>query len=88
MLSVKVKADVIDADAHVVENERVWDYLEPSEEKYPFFPSTGENERGCVVLSETRPYPGPFDGVYPECSRMGSGQAFPLRDCVAIEKNA
>jgi hypothetical protein len=29
-----VNPDVIDADAHVVENERVWDYLEPSEEKY------------------------------------------------------
>jgi predicted TIM-barrel fold metal-dependent hydrolase len=25
---------VIDADAHVVESERVWDYLEPSEQKY------------------------------------------------------
>jgi len=25
---------VIDADAHVVETERVWDYLEPSEKKY------------------------------------------------------
>ncbi len=29
-----VKTDVIDADAHVVETERVWDYLERSEEKY------------------------------------------------------
>ncbi len=29
-----VKADVIDADAHVVETERVWDYLEASEVKY------------------------------------------------------
>ena len=25
---------VIDADAHVLETERTWDYLEPSEEKY------------------------------------------------------
>jgi hypothetical protein len=29
-----VKADVIDADAHVVETERVWDYLEASEQRY------------------------------------------------------
>jgi predicted TIM-barrel fold metal-dependent hydrolase len=34
MSAAKVTADVIDADAHVVETERVWDYLEPSEEKY------------------------------------------------------
>ena len=33
MLKAKVKTDVIDADAHVVENERVWDYLEAGEEK-------------------------------------------------------
>jgi len=32
-----------------------------------------------MVLSETRPYPGPFDGVYPERSRMGSGQASPVK---------
>src|SRR5437867_13138449 len=25
---------VIDADAHVIETERTWDYLEPSEQKY------------------------------------------------------
>lgn len=29
-----MKSTVIDADAHVVETERVWDYLEPSEERY------------------------------------------------------
>jgi uncharacterized protein len=34
MLVPEVKANVIDADAHVIETERVWDYLEPSEEKY------------------------------------------------------
>ena len=34
MLAANVKTDVIDADAHVVENERVWDYLEAGEEKY------------------------------------------------------
>jgi hypothetical protein len=34
MLTAHVKTDVIDADAHVVENEHVWDYLEAGEEKY------------------------------------------------------
>ena len=34
MAAANVKTDVIDADAHVVENERVWDYLEADEEKY------------------------------------------------------
>jgi predicted TIM-barrel fold metal-dependent hydrolase len=29
-----LKTDVIDADAHVVETERVWDYLEAAEAKY------------------------------------------------------
>ena len=28
MSSVKVHASVIDPDAHLVENERVWDYIE------------------------------------------------------------
>ena len=34
MLTPNAKTNVIDADAHVVENERVWDYLEAGEEKY------------------------------------------------------
>jgi predicted TIM-barrel fold metal-dependent hydrolase len=34
MSPANVKTDVIDADAHVVENERVWDYLEAGEKKY------------------------------------------------------
>ena len=33
MSTATVKTDVIDADAHVVENERVWDYLEAGEQK-------------------------------------------------------
>jgi hypothetical protein len=45
---VKVKAGVIYTGAHVVENERVWDYAGPSEEKHL-------QERRCMVLSETRP---------------------------------
>jgi hypothetical protein len=34
MSTPSAKAKVIDVDAHVVETERVWDYLEPTEEKY------------------------------------------------------
>lgn len=34
MPTVQMKTDVIDADAHVVETERVWDYLEASERKF------------------------------------------------------
>jgi hypothetical protein len=29
-----MKIDIIDADAHVVENEHVWDYLEGDEKKF------------------------------------------------------
>ena len=32
-MTTQVKLQVIDADAHVVETERTWDYLEPSEQK-------------------------------------------------------
>jgi predicted TIM-barrel fold metal-dependent hydrolase len=39
-----MKSEVIDADAHVVETERVWDYLESSEEKYrPMLVTLPEN---------------------------------------------
>lgn len=34
MLTTQETFQVIDADAHVVETERVWDYLEPSEAKF------------------------------------------------------
>ena len=34
MSTPEVKTDVIEADVHVVETERVWDYLEPTEGKY------------------------------------------------------
>ncbi|MSP38530.1 MAG: hypothetical protein EXR70_08575 [Deltaproteobacteria bacterium] len=34
MSNAGIKTDVIDADAHVVETERVWDYLEASEQKF------------------------------------------------------
>jgi predicted TIM-barrel fold metal-dependent hydrolase len=47
-----MKVNVIDADAHVVENERVWDYLEPSERKYrpTLMPSPQNPERQIWVL--------------------------------------
>ncbi|NIO08488.1 MAG: amidohydrolase family protein, partial [Deltaproteobacteria bacterium] len=43
---------IIDADAHVVENERVWDFLEPSEKKYrpTFVPQQDNPLRGKWVL--------------------------------------
>lgn len=34
MPTATVKTDVIDADAHVVETERVWDYLDAGDQKY------------------------------------------------------
>ena len=34
MTPAEVKVNVIDADAHVVENERVWNYLDGAEKKY------------------------------------------------------
>src|ERR671914_723293 len=43
MLTANVKTDVIDADAHVVENERVWDYLEAGD-LGPKFPSPNEKQ--------------------------------------------
>ena len=42
---------VVDADAHVLETERTWDYLEPSEEKYrPLLYSTADNPRQYWVV--------------------------------------
>ena len=52
MFTANVKADVVDADAHVVETERVWDYLEAAEEKYrPTLVTSPENpERQNWIL--------------------------------------
>jgi hypothetical protein len=42
---------VVDADAHVLETERTWDYLEPSEQKYrPLLYSTADNPRQYWVV--------------------------------------
>ena len=42
---------VIDADAHVVETERVWDYLDPADEKYrPKLMTSPENPRRQIWL--------------------------------------
>ena len=34
VMSKKIDFIVVDADAHVIETERTWDYLEPSEQRY------------------------------------------------------
>jgi hypothetical protein len=48
---------VIDADAHVLESERTWDYLEPADRKYrpvpvtvPADPSIGRGRRDAWVI--------------------------------------
>ena len=33
-MDTAIKHQVIDADAHVVETDRTWDYLDPADEKY------------------------------------------------------
>jgi len=46
-----VKNQVIDADAHVVETERVWDYLEPADEKYrPTLMASPDNPQRQISL--------------------------------------
>src|SRR5262250_2699098 len=48
---------VIDADAHVLESERTWDYLEPADRKYrpvpitvPADPAIGRGRRDAWVI--------------------------------------
>lgn len=45
---------VIDSDAHVLETERTWDYLEPSEQKFrpQLFSSTDDETRQYWVIDE------------------------------------
>ena len=33
-MATQTRLLVIDADAHVIETERTWDYLEPSEQRF------------------------------------------------------
>ncbi len=40
---------IVDADAHVVETERTWDYLEPSERQYRPVPLAAEEEAGVTL---------------------------------------
>jgi predicted TIM-barrel fold metal-dependent hydrolase len=51
-MTVQTKLQVIDADAHVVETEITWDYLEPAEEKYRpvMVPSGDDPSRGAYVV--------------------------------------
>ena len=47
----KMKSEVIDADAHVVETERVWDYLDSSEVRYrPTLTTSPENPQRQIWL--------------------------------------
>lgn len=50
----KKDLEVIDADAHVIETERTWDYLEPSEQKFRplLFSSPQDPARQYWVLNE------------------------------------
>ncbi len=52
MTTPNLKTDIIDADAHVVENERVWDYLDASEKKFrpTLMPERDNPERQYWVL--------------------------------------
>jgi predicted TIM-barrel fold metal-dependent hydrolase len=47
-----IKTEVIDADAHVVETERVWDYLDASEQRYrpTLVPAPDNPHRQCWIL--------------------------------------
>ena len=48
---------VIDADAHVIETERTWDYLEPSEQKYRpqlFYSKDDGNQQYWVIDGKIR----------------------------------
>jgi uncharacterized protein len=54
---VQTQTMVIDADAHVLESERTWDYLEPADRKYrpvpvtvPADPSIGRARRDAWVI--------------------------------------
>jgi uncharacterized protein len=54
---LQTKTMVIDADAHVLESERTWDYLEPADRKYrpvpvtvPADPSIGRGRRDAWVI--------------------------------------
>jgi hypothetical protein len=50
-MSRKTDFVVVDADAHVLETERTWDYLEPSEQKYrPLLHSKADNLRPHWVV--------------------------------------
>src|SRR6185436_16818177 len=51
MTGLPLKTNVIDADAHVVETERVWDYLDASEQKYrPLLMRSPDNPKRQVWI--------------------------------------
>ena len=48
-MATEQRLQVIDADAHVVETERTWEYLDPGEERYRPTLYTTPNEPGRAV---------------------------------------
>ena len=84
MSTVKENTDVIDADAHVVETERVWDYLDASDEKYrPTLTASPENPRRQIWVLDGEnlgnKFPSPDDKQSAEhLKRFGRAVATPI----------
>ena len=53
-MTTRTKLQVIDADTHVLETERTWDYLEPSEQKFrpQLFSSRADPTRPYWVIDD------------------------------------
>ena len=53
-MATQTKLQIIDADTHVLETERTWDYLEPAEEKYrpQLFSSPADPTRQYWVIED------------------------------------
>ena len=52
-MATQTRLPVIDADAHVIETERTWDYLEPSEQR--FQSRYGQGSR-LLLYCRSQPY--------------------------------
>src|SRR3989338_1510701 len=48
-METAAKTPVIDADAHVVESDRTWDYMDPSERQYRPVPLEAPEEAGVKL---------------------------------------
>ena len=47
-MATQTRLPVIDADAHVIETERTWDYLEPSEKRFRPLLYASSQDPTCV----------------------------------------